>query len=225
MKYLAIKNMYLFKKNLFKYYYLNILVLLISLFQHHSILSYLREEEIFSVLGLGSLYENNPIYILLKIISISVVIHFTFKSIFFDMFNDIKNLILRMDLNKIILTNFVNCLFLILFTRIFINVIAYLIFLILNIKLSVSFILIVLLKDISFYVIVFNLTVLFMLFIYSNSNIKYISVIVSCALILLITKSLYKINMLIMFLIMIVIMIINLLLICKTGIFKKILNE
>ena len=66
MKYLAIKNMYLFKKNLFKYYYLNILVLLISLFQHHSILSYLREEEIFSVLGLGSLYENNPIYILFK---------------------------------------------------------------------------------------------------------------------------------------------------------------
>lgn len=224
MKYLFIKNLYLLKDNLFRYYVLYFIFLSISLFLDRSSFIYFSNSDIFDALGLGGISNNYPIYILLKVMSISVIIHLTLKILFLDIFSNIKNIILRMKSSKILLLNYFNCIFFVILLRIIANILFHIIFTLFTNDVSLLFRLNILFKDISFHIIIINLLFLGLYFISFNSIFKYIFILIVFGFIFLSVKSLNDLSVLFLLLLFLLTFIIIVFMICKNNLFRKIIS-
>lgn len=221
MKYLFLRNKIELKKNILKFYIIQILLVVIYIIINKSVIKNYSTNEYFSLLGLKSIKDSYIIYILIKITSYLIIFHITTKVFVESIIKNIQYIILRINKKKWILYEISNFILYIIIMRSIYNILIYLSLHILGIKILFSTFIITYIKDTLFFITLL-LSIISIANISCLNNYKKIIVIFPITVIILsLFINLANIPIVFLLLSVIILIIINTLLFAPTNFYTK----
>lgn len=152
MKYIFLKNTIKSKKNLIKFFLMQLFFIITYTAINGSTIIFLELNDYISFLGLGSINESNIFYILIKIIGYLIIIYSIIKVFTDNIVSSIEYIMLRSNNKKFILLEILNLVIYVLIMRTIINTTVATCFIIFNSSISYTDYFYVYLKDILFFI-------------------------------------------------------------------------
>lgn len=221
MKYLFLKNIYMFNKKNLKYLFLQFILLILILFLNINSIKYASNEVIYVFLGLESFADSTTIENVYKIFSIVVIIYTILNIYFFDLNNNLQNIALRTK--KYGIYNLLFIYFIIFLLRFLVVLLLYFSYLLISGFVPVSFFNL-LFYDVFYYLIVCSFFFLIILFYTMGRRYNIVGLVLFFLIIFSMYLKIYLIKNYILILIFILFFIISLI-VSKNIIFYNAINE
>ena len=152
MKYLYLKNIIEIKNRIFKYYLLQLILLVSYIIINSNVIKYFDLVKYSSILGLENIKGAYFLDILIKITSYLVIIHLIFKVFTENILKTIQYIMIRLNSKKWIFYEIFNYSIYVVIMRVIYNVLLYFSFNLFGSHIIISSFIIVMLKDILFYI-------------------------------------------------------------------------
>lgn len=209
MKYLFLKNKMELKKNIMRFYLIQVFILFLYLLLNGSVVSTFNFVQYAAILGLERIKGSYILNVILKITTYLSLIYIIIKIFVDSMLKTIEYIMLRIDSKKWILYEMLNFIFYIIIMRLFYNLLLFILFLIFKSEISCSNFIYLMTKDMLFFIILSLLLILFLNLFALKRNKKIVSIIPLFFLISSLFVNIYEVSFVILIIYFLILFILN----------------